>query len=139
MDECSREKKTQAFALIESIPWGDLELGIQGFEQALQLALEATTGCFLLWEAEGEERYDDEFSLAPEQVAELDDEWRLAYVARLLVSMAFSYGVGTGVYHAKRPITLIENNHSPAALLRGLNDILWGVPPLSATTSSGLP
>ena len=52
--------------------------------------MEATTGAFLLWEADdaGEQRFGDEFTLTAQQVADLEPEWRLAYVARLIRSIA---------------------------------------------------
>ena len=48
--------------------------------------MEATTGAFLLWQADdaGEQLFGDEFTLTAQQVADLDPEWRLAYVARLI-------------------------------------------------------
>jgi hypothetical protein len=46
-----------------------------------------------LWEAEGEERFGDEFELSVEDVVALDDDLRLAYIARLLYTAACMYGV----------------------------------------------
>lgn len=94
------------------------------------------------WEAEGEERFGDEFELSSEQVASLDDEWRLAYIARLLHTAALAYGVFPGASPGRAsggdvtsPIAWDDQRHSPARLVRGLNDILYGVSP----TTSGVP
>jgi hypothetical protein len=87
------EERAQATALLEALPWGDLEQAIYGLEVTLALALEATGDAIQQWEDEGEERFGDEFSLSAEQIASLDDDWRLAYIARLLHTAAHSYGV----------------------------------------------
>ena len=78
--------------------WGDLEQALYGLEAALALALEATGHAIQLWEGEdgGEERFGDEFALSAGQVDSLDDEWRLAYIARLLYTAAETYGVSPG-------------------------------------------
>lgn len=93
-----------------------------------------------LWEEEGELRFGDEFELSAEQVAELDDEWRLAYIARLLHSAALTYGVSPSVPGRTRDGELVtppaseSYPASPARLVRGLNDIVHG---LSPSTSDG--
>jgi hypothetical protein len=63
----------------------------------------------------------DEFSLPEEAIADLSSEDRLAYAARLLQSLALHYGVSD--YGGRRLGEASEE--SPAALLRGLNDIQW--------------
>jgi hypothetical protein len=128
-------QRAQALDLIESLAWGDMEKGICGFEAALALALEAVGDAIDLWEVEGEERFRDEFELSSEQVASLDAEWRLAYIARLLCTAAHLYGVpsdglpGRNEGELTPPITWTDWNSSPARLLRGLNDIGYGVSP----------
>ena len=59
--------------------------------------MEATTGAFLLWQANdaGEQRFGDEFSLTAQQVADLDPELRLAYASRLIRTLALYWGVPT--------------------------------------------
>lgn len=48
------------------------------------------------------------------QVEELDADWRLAYVGRLIRSLAICYGLSTED----------ADGRSPGALLRGLNNIV---------------
>ena len=83
----------------------------------------------------GEERFGDEFTLSADRVASLDDEWRLAYIARLLHSAAYLYGVSPHASPGRSadgeltsPISW-SDELSLARLLRGLNDILYGVDP----------
>jgi hypothetical protein len=96
-----QQARDESLELIERLPWGDIEGAIETFEESMLLAMEATRDDFARWEAEGEgeRRFGNEFNLSPRQVEELDDAWRLAYVAR----------------------------DSPAALLHGLDDIGKGV------------
>ena len=79
------------------IAWADVLAAIDTVDEALRLALEATTEGFSLWQIEGagETNFGDEFSLSPSQVAALTAEWRLAYVGRLLRTIAVSYGLQT--------------------------------------------
>jgi hypothetical protein len=129
-------QRSQATELLERIAWGDMGYAIAGLEVALALALEATGDAIRLWEEEGELRFGDEFELSAEEVAELDDEWRLAYIARLLHSASYSYGVSPGVPPGRavdgEVVTAAASESpetSPAGLLRGLNDILHGISP----------
>ena len=79
----------------------------------------------------------DEFDLSAKQAAELTDEWRLAYVARLLATALQAYGVSPGTSPGRPPeppwtappLDWNDWDTSPARLLRGLNDILYGVGP----------
>jgi hypothetical protein len=48
-----------------------------------------------------------------------------AYVARLLRSLALSYGVSAEFGDDRGGLVGEAHEQSPAALLRGLNDILW--------------
>ena len=89
----------------------------------------------IVWEEEGEERFDGEFQLSTDQVASLDREWRLAYIGRLLRTAAYAYGVpphGTPGRSTEGdvtpPIAWHEDAGSIARLVRGLNDILYGIP-----------
>src|SRR5687768_17083671 len=117
-------QRAQALDLIESLAWGDMQTAIFGLEASLALALEATGDAIDRWEAEGEERFGDEFELASEQVAGLDDEWRLAYLARLLHTTAHAYGVTpegppgrTPEGDLTSPAVWADGSSSPARLL----------------------
>ena len=129
-------KGKQALELIESLAWGDIEMAIYAFEVALALALEAVGPDSIgLWEAEGEERFGDEFELSVEDVVALDDDLRLAYIARLLYTAACMYGVNPSNAVPGRspegevtsPLTWGDDVDSFAELLRGLNDIRYGI------------
>jgi hypothetical protein len=121
-------QRQEALALIEQIPWGDMDGAIRTIEESLDRALAATAGEFPLWEAEGEERYVDEFTASGEDVDEMSLEWRLAYVGRLVRSLALLYGVSTGDFGEDPPLLLAEPC-SPAGLLRALNDLV--APPVT--------
>jgi len=123
-EQFDAKQRASAWALIESMAWEDMDGSIRDLEAALRLALEATEDDLRRWEEDIgpalEEPDFDEFSLRAQTIAELSCEDRLAYVARLLQSLALHYGVsGFGAQQ------LGEADSSPAALLRGLNDILW--------------
>jgi hypothetical protein len=115
--QLTAEQRARALALIDSLPWGDIEGDLGVWEQALRLAMDATTVEFGLWEREGEDRFGDEFSVTDEQLEEMSDEWRLALVARLLRSAAMAYGVSTD-YAPGQPNVGQEAPETPAALLR---------------------
>ena len=86
------------------------------------LAMQATAGDFERWELHGEDMgFVDEFSLTPDEVADVPDEWKLAYAARLLRTLALMFGVGTEF--GDRVLVAEHDLHSSAGLLRGLNDI----------------
>ena len=90
------DQRRRALELIESLPWGDVEGHLVSMERALELLMEATAAEFERWEREGEHHFgDDEFGLSEDQVESMDDEWRLAYVARLVRSLGLIYGVQT--------------------------------------------
>jgi hypothetical protein len=137
-------QRAAAIDLLESPPWGDMEWKIYGLEAALALALEAVGGDRVQrWEDEGNERFGDDFKLSAEQVASLDDEWRLVYIARLLDCAAIEYGVSSYASPGRNsdgeitsPASWNEDPHSVARLLRGLNDILYGLPPETGAISS---
>jgi hypothetical protein len=130
----SEQERAQALELIETLSWGDMDVFISGLETALALAIEATGAAIELWEEEGEERFGDEFSLSAEEVASLDDEWRLAYIARLLRTAIQAYGIysdgapGRNAEGETRPpAAWSEDGSSPARVLRGLLDLVHGV------------
>lgn len=109
------DRNTQVLDLLHKVAWGDICFAIEGMEDALQLALSATHPWLALWERESERLYIDEFSLTPDEVNALSDRWRLAYVARLITSLALQYGTG-GDFRSGH-----EHDSSPAGLLRGLD------------------
>jgi hypothetical protein len=114
----TQEQQARARAVIESCAWGSMDDYILDMETALRRAMEATRDALAVWEARADDLgFEDEFELSADQVAELSDEWRLAYVARLLQTLALAYGVS--------PDTFENHESCPAALFRGLNDILW--------------
>jgi hypothetical protein len=61
-------------------------------------------------------------SRSEEEVEGLTDEWRLAYVARLLRSMALLYGMAS---EFRRDPLAEEDAWSVGRIVRGLNDISW--------------
>jgi hypothetical protein len=121
--QLTAEQRARALALIESLPWGDIDGHLVAMEEALRVAMDATAVDFELWEREGELRFVDEFSVTPDELEEMTDEWKLALVARLLRTVAMMYGVTTD-YVPGQPNVGQEDWYTPAALLRGLNDIV---------------
>jgi hypothetical protein len=114
-------QRQAALELIESFKWGDMVSFIRDTELALRLALDATVEYFWQWEDNMlalEQRFGDEFSLTPGDVESLGPQMRLAYVARLLRSLALIYGVKTEFGGHS------QDRDGPAALLSGLNEIL---------------
>ena len=92
LDLLARE---EAVDLLEDLAWGDIPWSIDTIDRAMQLALEATSDDFARWENEDILGCIDEFSLTKQQVRDLSERWRLAYVARLLRTIAHEYGVNT--------------------------------------------
>jgi hypothetical protein len=131
------DQQARAVALIHRMAWGDMDYAIRDVETVLGLAMEATRAEFLRWEHELGPLFEaegyDEFSVPATQVEEMSDGDKLAYVARLLRTLALSYGVDAGFGYlvaGESPLERydrLEHGHgsSPAALLRGLNDITW--------------
>lgn len=119
-----RQARVRALAAIESRPWGDVSQAVKTIDQGLLLAMEATTGAFLLWQADdaGEQLFGDEFTLTAQQVADLDPEWRLAYVARLIRSLALCWGVATE-FSSSALGARDEASSRPGSLMRNLTAI----------------
>jgi hypothetical protein len=108
------------FAFLEELPWGDVDAHIGGFENALTRALFATAPDFPLWEHWGESRYVDEFSVSTERLAQMSEAWRLAYVGRLLRTMALFYGLATEF--SGTPLGVRTNDReSLGSVLRGVS------------------
>jgi hypothetical protein len=120
-------QRERAIALLEDVPWGDLDRSIRDMEQALRLALEATTGEFQRWEEDVgpalEAEGYDEFSVPAAMVNELTSEEKLIYVARMLRTLALSYGVSAEFGGGRTGLVGEASAKSPAWVLRGLNDI----------------
>jgi hypothetical protein len=129
-DPFNPTQQAEALALLEIPAWGDTDNVIRGLEICLRLALEATLRRLpQVGERPGpafEDDGNDEFTLPREVIRDMPPEERLAYVARLLRSFALDYGVGYEFGAGRRGGLVGETDKSsPAALLRGLNDILW--------------
>jgi hypothetical protein len=125
-----RGQQAEALALIEEMPWGHVDRAIRDMETVLRLAMEATSAEFWWWEEElgpqVEVEYGSEFVVPADVVAEMTDADKLAYVARLLRTLAHAYGVNTEFGLWRDPTIPGQAwDGSPAALLRGLNDISW--------------
>ena len=128
----SPEQRRRIVALVEAVPWGDMDADIRDLEETLERALDATAPDFPLWEEHAQGcGYIDEFSVTPERLREMSPEWRFAYVARLVRTVALWYGVSVPEYSSKPPM-LQESPDSPASLLRGINDIAF-LPTLSGS------
>jgi hypothetical protein len=137
MDEMSRtgrqfnpDQQRRALALLESQPWEDIDGAVRTFEDALRRAMEATRRDFREWERDLGPRLEhaggwDEFTLPDENINGLSCEEKLAYVARLLRTLAMMYGVTTDYIFTEASLVAGEDPNSPAAILRGLNDITW--------------
>jgi hypothetical protein len=88
------DQRNAVIALVEETPWGDIEGALSSFEEALRIALEHTTSEFAIWHEYVEERgFEDEYDEA--KLRDLPGGWRPALIARLLRSMALSYGLRT--------------------------------------------
>src|SRR5262245_37685881 len=90
------DQQRRALALLESQPWGDIDGVLQTFEAALRRAMEATRREFREWEHDLGPRLEhkggwDEFTLPDENIDGLSCEETLAYVARLLRTLAMMY------------------------------------------------
>lgn len=122
-------QREQVLALVDSVPWGDIDGGIRTVEEGLRLAMEATAGDYLRWENEAFElTFGDEFSLPPAAVRNLNPADRLAYVGRLIMSVASVYGMPT---ESPEPgvatVAAVDDPGSIAELVHALNDIQVGV------------
>ena len=108
--------RARVISELKAVAWGDVESTTDALERALELALQATIDDFLRWENEGLRRgLDDEFGLSPDDVAQLSPEWKAAYVARLLRTIALMYGVETEFGAAG------GTRGSPADIIRNLS------------------
>lgn len=80
--------------LIEQIPWSDARGALETVDEGLAFALDLTATDFRFWHTKIEPLgYEDEYDRT--LVSELPPEWKLALVARLLRTIAISYGLST--------------------------------------------
>jgi hypothetical protein len=116
----NEEQRARVVELVSKLPWADVDGAICDVELILRLLLDTTQDWLLMWDAEAAERgFHDEYLLTPSDVHDLSEEWRLAYVARLVKNLALMYGVSdVRLAGEAAPYT-------PAGILRRLNDITW--------------
>jgi hypothetical protein len=127
--ELNWDQRHRVLHLIDGIAWGDMDRSICALEATLGLALKVTVDDLAHWEEELEPRLNangiqDEFSVPAEAVEAMSTEERLAYVARLIKTVGLVYGLYGG-FSARAQELPVGADQSPAALLRGLNDISW--------------
>jgi hypothetical protein len=85
----------KVIAAVEERAWGDVINAIACLDEALRLATEASGAELAEWENRLCAAYGDEFSVPPEAVASMDQVDRLAYVARLVRTVALMWGTST--------------------------------------------
>ena len=90
--QLSDDQPRQVADAIESVAWGDIDRAIWSFEDAMRRGVEATRADADYWDAELEGRYV-EFSVNSSDVEDMDPAVRLAYVGRLLRTLAMTWGV----------------------------------------------
>ena len=135
------EQRSRVIEVLEGLPWDDVHGTLEAVDKALRMALEATVADFLLWEmaeeeqeGSAEERFGHEFHLLSlEAVSGLSDEWRLAWLARALQSLALLYGLATEFHD--RELQSRHEPHSPAGILRRLSEIVH--PQSSSNSKAG--
>ena len=97
----SEARRQDLIAYVESLPWGDLGPSIMDIEVGLLRAVEATAEAMPLWD-EMEDHLGDEFHISDVRVQCMTLEQRLAYVARLVLTVALLYGVSLRATAAHR-------------------------------------
>lgn len=108
-------------AALERRAWGDMALAIRALDKALRLALAASRSEFLDWQDRLEIEHEDEFSVPVEAIASMDARDRLAYLARLLRTVALMWGAETEFSMPAKPAY-----DELGGLLRELVDISTG-------------
>ncbi len=96
-DRWPLRQRERAIELLESVAWLDIDLDLKLVGKSLGLGMEATRGDFNFWRDEhaAKSKFGDDLWLKPEQVEAISDEWRYAYVARLLRTAALVLGAET--------------------------------------------
>jgi len=92
----TQSQANEILALTERTPWGDVDGGIQTIDAALKIAMQASEDEFLAWEEAEAEGELDEFDPAL-PISGMPQPLRFALVARLVRSIALSYGVSTEI------------------------------------------
>jgi hypothetical protein len=114
----------QVRALLDSFAWVDVHYAMIDVKNGLRLALEATSPDFWRWEEAAEANDVNEFCVTPYEVARMSDRERLAYVARLLRTIAGQYGLRTE-FGGSPGLGELVDDHSPAGLLQAVDEIRW--------------
>jgi hypothetical protein len=122
-------EQVAALELLEQQLWGDVDGFLYSMEFALRLALDATYDEFQDWEERVGPRLLDAYAaeendLPAEAIDEFSPEEKLAFIARLIRNIAVGYGVSVD-YLPPHVNVGQEDEHTPAAVIRGLNDIAW--------------
>ena len=118
-------QQQRAITLLESFPWGDMDAYIPALEDALRRAMEGTRQEFQDWEDTVAPQLGiDEFGLSADDIKALPCRAKLAWVARMLRTLAMAYGVSTDFLCPDGIVVGEAESDTPAALLRGLNDIV---------------
>src|SRR4051812_32507858 len=94
VDDVIRRHREVVLAALEDLPWADVDAAVRTVDEGLAFALDLTAADFRFWHEHIEPLgYEDEFNRT--LLRDLPAEWRLALVARLLRSIAMSYGLTT--------------------------------------------
>jgi hypothetical protein len=106
----------RAVETIQAATWGDIDGNLSGIHDGFTRLREVTRADLQVWEDYLDGRLPDEFSISRQKIEELSEEWRNAYVARLVESL---YILWCGYSEAD------EHVSTPGQLVHALNDILW--------------
>ena len=115
-------QQLSAVGLLGDLAWLEFDARLVMMEEALRRALLATERDARAWDAQIQ---SDVFDVPGDVVQHLVPVARMAYVARVMRSLAFAYGGLASGEQGTQAISPMTHDHSPAALLRGLNDIVW--------------
>jgi hypothetical protein len=120
------------------LPWGDVGPRIQDVRDTLEYLMLLTRDAFAVWENELADRFfASEFDLPLDVATALPTMQRLAHVARLVRSMAMTYGIRTD--YALAPEDVLDQigeiqADSPAWILDRLDSAVYAG---GTTDSSG--
>jgi hypothetical protein len=107
----------RAVETIQAATWGDIDPALVGIHDAFTRLRELSHADLRFWEEYLEGHLPDEFSISLQQVDDLSEQVRRAYVARLIESAYLLWGGGEAVD--------VHRASSPGELVHELNDILW--------------
>ena len=128
------ERIQRMHELVTKTAWGDTLFCIGSMKEMLPYMMRLSAQEFAAWEAGLGGDEVDEFSVPLEDAFRQPVEWRLAHIARLIRSLAMSFGVDTNYGTPK--LTDRVDPSSPAAVLNELSKI--ALLPTQATTRSAL-